>query len=262
MKTLDTRPTRVTPPRFQLRSLKARLKRRIFVNYRIPPDALAGHLPRGVEPYTIAGQALVGVCLIRLEEVRPAGTPRLLGLSSENAAHRVAIRNLVNPDGPPEVLILSQHTDSFLNTQTGGILFPGAMRPARFEIRLSPTTFKIGFEGLDGCRVQVIARRGGQLPSDSLFSNMEEASEFFGRGCDGWSFCGPEETMEGSRFACHHWDFHPLTVDLCKSSMINLLGKGKVRPTFDSAFLMEDMDHEWHNLGIRVEGTGPETMLS
>ena len=34
---------------------------------------------------------MAGICLIRLEQMRPAGLPSFCGLSSENAAHRIAV---------------------------------------------------------------------------------------------------------------------------------------------------------------------------
>jgi hypothetical protein len=37
------------------------------------------------------GMGIAGICLIRLKQIRPRSLPALLGLSSENAAHRIAV---------------------------------------------------------------------------------------------------------------------------------------------------------------------------
>ena len=44
------------------------------------------------------GVGLAGVCLIRLADLRPLGMPQTIGLTTENAAHRVAVE-WDGPDG-------------------------------------------------------------------------------------------------------------------------------------------------------------------
>ena len=68
------------------------IRRRILVNFRVDPAVMQGQLPPRFRPKLHEGHALAGICLIRLESVRPRFVPHLLGFSSENAAHRVAVR--------------------------------------------------------------------------------------------------------------------------------------------------------------------------
>jgi hypothetical protein len=56
--------------------LSSVIERRLLVNYRADPRAVAG------------------ICLIRLGQVRPHGAPGRFGLRSENAAHRIAVGEL------------------------------------------------------------------------------------------------------------------------------------------------------------------------
>jgi hypothetical protein len=72
-------------------TLAATIERRILVNYRVDPDVLALLLPPPFRPVVVGGYGIAGICLIRLSGVRPAGVPRALGVTSENAAHRVAV---------------------------------------------------------------------------------------------------------------------------------------------------------------------------
>ena len=67
------------------------IERRLLVNYRIAPGALAGLLPAPFRPKLVGGYAIAGICLIRLASVRPRGLPAGLGLRSENAAHRIVV---------------------------------------------------------------------------------------------------------------------------------------------------------------------------
>ena len=72
-------------------AIRAVMDRRLLVNYRVDPDLLASFLPAPFRPALVGGYGIAGICLIRLSRVRPAGVPAKLGLTSENAAHRVAV---------------------------------------------------------------------------------------------------------------------------------------------------------------------------
>ena len=48
-------------------------------------------LPAPFRPKLIGGAAITGVCLIRLERLRPRFLPPSFGMHSENAAHRIAV---------------------------------------------------------------------------------------------------------------------------------------------------------------------------
>ena len=65
--------------------IKGTIKRRILVNYRADPEVIQKILPTPFRPKLHNGHALVGICLIRLENIRPARLPAAIGLSSENA---------------------------------------------------------------------------------------------------------------------------------------------------------------------------------
>lgn len=79
--------------------LRATMERRILVNYRVDPDVLAAVLPAPFRPALVNGQGVAGICLIRLGDIRPAGLPAAMGLTSENAAHRIGVQ-WDTPHGP------------------------------------------------------------------------------------------------------------------------------------------------------------------
>ena len=62
------------------------IERRLLVNYRIEPAFVSNLLPLPLRPQLISGQAVGGVCFIRLAHVRPLGFPKALGLTTENVA--------------------------------------------------------------------------------------------------------------------------------------------------------------------------------
>ena len=51
------------------------IDRRILVNYRVDPRVLAPLVPAPFRPKMVGGTGSVGICLIRLKQVRPAFLP-------------------------------------------------------------------------------------------------------------------------------------------------------------------------------------------
>jgi Uncharacterized conserved protein (COG2071) len=114
------------------------IRRRLLVNFRVAPAVLQRQLPPRFRPKLHAGHGIAGICLIRLEAVRPSPVPALLGVSSENAAHRIAV--VWEEDGGMRegVFIPRRDTGSLLNHVAGGRLFPGEHNRARFRVVESP----------------------------------------------------------------------------------------------------------------------------
>ena len=72
-------------------SLRGVIERRLLVNFSVDADAAASFLPAPFEAQLVDGQAIAGVCLIRLADIRPRFVHARLGLTMENAAHRFAV---------------------------------------------------------------------------------------------------------------------------------------------------------------------------
>ena len=105
--------------------LQGTIKRRFLINYRVDPETMQRLLPAPFRPKLQHGFAIAGICLIRLEQIRPRGIPATLGLTSENAAHRVAVEWTDSANQKREgVYIPRRDTDSRLNSWAGGRIFP------------------------------------------------------------------------------------------------------------------------------------------
>src|SRR5688500_12526639 len=116
-------------------TLTGTIKRRLLVNFRADPDVVRAVLPAGFAPKLKDGNSIVGICLIRLENIRPKMVPAAFGLSSENAAHRISVI-WESEEGPREgVFIPRRDTDSAMNAAVGGTLFPGEHNRADFDVR-------------------------------------------------------------------------------------------------------------------------------
>lgn len=110
------------------------IARRILVNYRFDPEALARVLPPPFRPKLVAGYGIAGICLIRLQHIRPKFLPGVLGVASENAAHRIAVEWTENGLMRERVYIPRRDTSSRFNSLFGGRLFPGVHHQAHSDL--------------------------------------------------------------------------------------------------------------------------------
>ena len=120
--------------------LKGTIKRRLLVNFRVDP-AIQKRLPTPFRPKLHRGHAIAGICLIRLEHIRPAGLPALIGFSSENAAHRIAVEwTDVSGTAREGVFIPRRDTGSRLNSLAGVDFSQGSIITRALRCRTMATT--------------------------------------------------------------------------------------------------------------------------
>ncbi len=60
-------------------SIRGVIKRRLLVNFRVDPEVVQRILPDGLTPKLQGDHAIAGICLIRLEQIRPALIPWRVG---------------------------------------------------------------------------------------------------------------------------------------------------------------------------------------
>jgi Uncharacterized conserved protein (COG2071). len=225
------------------------IRRRLLVNFRIDPAVARAQLPQPFTPKLYSGYAVGGICLIRLEGIRPKRFPRLLGLSSENAAHRFAV-TWTDPDGEHEgVYIPRRDSDSMINHLAGGRLFPGEHHFAKFAVTDSGDQVGIDMTSADrSVAVRVAAATVADFPSGSIFPSLEEASAFFEPGSLGYSATAGGHQLDGIVLRTHRWEVSPLLVQSVESSFFSnesLFPRGSV--SFDCALIMRNIAHEWHS---------------
>ncbi|HUL51480.1 MAG TPA: hypothetical protein VLU94_02730 [Candidatus Nitrosotalea sp.] len=231
-------------------AVHAVMTRRILVNFRVRPEAAAAVLPRPFRPKLVNGWAMGGICLIRLEQMRPAWFPLATGTSSENAAHRIAVEWTEHDCVREGVYIPRRDTDSFLNRVAGGRLFPGIHHPATFRCVQNCTRFEVELHSRDGGNhVEIAAHLSESWPSNSVFASLDEASAFFRNGGCGWSPDGRED-FEGVQLCTETWAMQPLIVERVHSTFFaNPIQFPSGAVEFDSALLMNGIGHEWRALG-------------
>ncbi len=229
-------------------TLRGVIDRRILVNFSVDPEVLARIVPPPFRPKTVRGRGLAGICLIRLRAIRPRLVPAWMGISSENAAHRIAVEWDEGGELRSGVYIPRRDTSSGLNAWAGGRLFPGEHHRARFTTSEGEGSLRVAFESDDGgARLDFEGRVGGSLPPGSVFATMEEASRFFEQGSVGYSVTSRPGTYDGLELKTLDWRVEPLELVRADSSFFadrERFPEGSV--SFDSALLMRDVRHEWH----------------
>lgn len=224
------------------------IDRRILVNYHVDPEVLAKILPSPFRPQLIHGKAIAGICLIRLKQVRPRGLPGCLGISSENAAHRIAVE--WDDDGKRQtgVYIPRRDTSSRLNTLLGGRLFPGFHHAARYQVNETDDRYSVSLDSHDdNTHVSIEGRVTTEFPESSVFHSLQDASDFFKGGALGYSATRTAGSFDGLELRTSNWNVQPLQVDRVESSFFQdsqLFPAGSV--AFDCALLMRNIEHEWH----------------
>ena len=225
------------------------IRRRILANFRVDPHVMQQQLPARFRPKLQRGYAVAGICLIRLEHIRPRFVPESIGLNSENAAHRVAV--LWDEDGVTRegVFISRRDTNSQLNHLLGGRIFPGEHHQSSFSVAESESEISISLESADSTvAVQIEGTTAKALPRDSIFSSLAEASAFFEAGSVGYSVTHDPNRLDGLNLKTEQWQVEPLEVRKVQSSYFS--DETKFPPgsiEFDHALLMKNVAHEWHS---------------
>ena len=225
------------------------IRRRLLVNFRIDPDMAQRQLPAPFRPKLHAGFAVGGICLIRLEGIRPRRFPQMLGLSSENAAHRFAVV-WTDADGEHEgVYIPRRDSSSLLNQLAGGRLFPGEHHRARFDVDDDGNHVRLEMASSDqAVSVKVAATVVSELPAGSIFDSTKSASSFFEPGSLGYSATTGGHKLDGIVLRTTTWEVQPLRIELVASSYFSndvLFPAGSIE--FDCALIMRNIAHEWES---------------
>lgn len=231
------------------------IRRRVLVNLRVEPEAIRPYVPAAFELTTVNGYAMAGICLIRLERVRPSGTHPAVGFASDNVAYRVAVRWQRDGRSCDGVFIPRRDTSSRLQRRLGGRLFPGEYHHAVFESHDRAGAVVIASRSDDGeGDVRLVAHESDGFPPGSVFRSLAEASTFFEQGSIGYSATRDPVWLDGLLLRTEGWSVAPLDVERLESSFFDdpaRFPRGTV--TLDDALIMRNTEHDWRSLpGLRA----------
>ena len=220
------------------------INRRILINFTADPKSVEKIIPFPFRPKIYKDKAIVGICLIRLKNIKPKGFPDFIGVNSENGAHRLAVEWDENGETKSGVYIPRRDTSLKLNAFVGGRLFPGKHYLAKFNVQEASGNYHIDFKSSDETETSIDATETGVFNENSIFETLENASDFFENGDLGYST--NKDKFDGLRLKAYNWKVQPLEVSNVKSSFFeneDIFPKGSVN--FDNALLMTNIEHEW-----------------
>jgi hypothetical protein len=224
------------------------IDRRILVNFAVEPRVLGPILPDRFRPRTVDGpngeRAIAGICCIRLTAMRPRGLPAAVGVTSENAAHRIGVE--WEADGGETrsgVYVPRRDTSSWLNSVFGSRSF-GRHYHAEFAVSEGGGRYRLRMTNGDhDVTVEVDAAETDSLPDGSVFPDVAVASAYHECGAVGYCPTPAGDRLAGVELATDEWRVEPLSVESVRASFFEQLPDDAV--AFDNALLMRDIGHEW-----------------
>jgi hypothetical protein len=231
----------------KLPTIHGYIDRRILVNFTVDPEIVGKIIPQPFKPKAYKGKAIVGICLIRLKNIKPKGFPDFLGISSENGAHRIAVEWNEKGVTKEGVYIPRRDTSLRLNTLVGGRVFPGKHYLAKFNVHEGGGNYHVDFTSSDNTSISIDAKETNRFDSTSIFESLENVSDFFEKGAVGYS--PNKDKYEGIKLQVYTWQVRPLEVTKVHSSFYeneSIFPKGSVK--FDNALLMTRVEHEWKSM--------------
>jgi hypothetical protein len=231
----------------KLPTLHGLIERRILINFTADPKNVEKLLPAPFRPKVYKDKAIVGICLIRLKNIKPKGLPDFIGISSENGAHRIAVEWDEDGGVKQGVFIPRRDTSLRLNTIVGGRLFPGKHYLAKFNVIEASQNYHINFTSSDETQISIDATEANTFDTNSIFETLENVSDFFEKGAVGYSPTGKK--FDGLKLETYNWKVKPLVVSKVESSFFeneSVFPRGSVK--FDNALLMTNIEHEWHRV--------------
>ena len=145
------------------------------------------------------------------------------------------------------VFIPRRDTSLKLNAIVGGKIFPGKHYLAKFNVIEENNHFHLDFTSSDETKIEIDAHLTDTLNESSIFKTIENISQFFEKGSVGYSPNGKD--FDGLKLETYKWEVKPLNVEKVSSSFFedkNIFPEGTIK--FDSAILMENIEHEWKSL--------------
>jgi hypothetical protein len=217
------------------------------VNFTVDLAVAKTIVPLPFTPKVVNGKAIVGICLIRLSQVRPKGLPAFVGVGSENGAHRIAVEWDEDGQTKEGVYIPRRDSSSLFNTLVGGRVFPGKHYRAKFDVKEHNGNYHVAFKSSDDTLVGIDAKVTSAFDPSSIFKDIDTASAFFKAGALGFS--PNKKRYDGLLLNTFKWEVKPLEVTNVRSSFFEneqIFPKGSVN--FDNALLMTNIHHEWSSV--------------
>lgn len=228
------------------------IDRRILVNYRVDPEAIARVVPPPFRPRIVNGYGLAGICLIRMASIRPRFLPFVKLGSTENAALRFAVEWDNAGQHYSGVYVPRRFSTSRLVCLLGGRFFPGIHSHARFQVVEGSVgkseDYRIEVSG--GLNLTIEGHLPEEWPGSKVFASLDEASAFYQSGSIGFSDTRTPGKYEGLEMRIGAWQVQSLAMERVSCNFFDDSERFPAGTAcFDNALLMRNVRNEFHARG-------------
>jgi len=175
-------------------TMEGRLDECLLLSYRTPASSVQYLLPKGLELITRGEWAFWNVVLCHIDSMRPAGLPRISGISYHHVAYRLLVK-AATYDGQviDGLYFVRSDADSLLVSKAGNLASDFRFHSASIEQEDQENSliFKVGDSenGIGDARLMVNLIREPGLADDSCFDSFDGARAFLkyrplGLSCD------------------------------------------------------------------------------
>ncbi len=227
-------------------TITGRIDHRLLLTYAADPDVVGSLVPAPFRPELVGGRAVVGICILRLSELRPPRFPRWSGARSDNAAHRVAVEWDDDEGVHSGVFVLRRDSAHWLSVRAGGRAFPGVHGRADFCVVDDAAALAVSYRAHDGLSVDAVATPGATWRS-RLFASPGEASRFYERASRGYS-SARDGGLEGVELVSGAWDPEVVDVDVRSSFYDDPVRFPPGSLELDGALLLRDLPVDWRRV--------------
>ena len=234
--------------------IRGTIRLRALINFRVDAQLVQRLLPAPLRVRAVEGCATFGICLIRLERMRPSllGQRSDAGLASDNVAYRISVEWTDELSGRTSrgVFIPRRDTSSSLQQVLGRRFFAGDYHVSRVRITDEGPSLTASVRSGDGTAdIELRAVETDQFPSTSAFGSLTAASQFFEEGALGYSTNRRSEVLDVLELLPDRWEVTPLKVEHVQTSFVERgLGLDPRSVVLDNALLMRDVPHSWRRV--------------
>lgn len=220
------------------------IERRVLVDHLVDPALARSLVPDGFELNLVHGQAVVGLCLIRLTHLRPAPLPASIGVTIEAVAHRISVLGPLDGGRAPGVYVPRRDTSSFAAVVLGGRVFPGVHGPATIRSQGGDRRAEVQASCGDGAAIDVAVV--GRPTEGSLGGRHQAMFDLHRSELVAWSPRRRGSGLDLAVMTCHRFDATPVEVLRAESSWLSACpGFGPDVLGSPSALIMEHIPVTW-----------------
>jgi uncharacterized protein YqjF (DUF2071 family) len=226
-------------------------RRCLLVNFAVDPDELASVLPAHVEPDVVGGEAYLSVVVGEMENMRPAGVPRLLGFTYDQIVYRAVVRC----GDERGVHFLRSDADSRTMTALGNLMSFFRFHRSDIVVRA-----RDGFLDLDvvttspvGADIHAtysIGSPAAALPSSSAFDSLDQAKAWLVELFAAFHHTPGNDWIDVVRIKRGEWDLRVVTDERATYDFMHA-GHPFTKARLDSVLLAGDVPYHWYRLEKR-----------